>query len=319
VGTIAGHRGVSFSFMGIRYHPARVDRHECSEAGRPCQRRPGDPCARGKARMSHMQASPAILSRPLWEHTPTPRPRCAACCPALLWLTDLSGSPLNAVGGTPPWHHRHVETTDAVWDIECSGARPVRRAPALLAKGERIVQRLFTRGPLVTGSTARRAPDSGPRTDPRPLCLADDRKPGGKRCDRPRAGRDGRRPCDRWVDLHRSWIDGHERGPIAGEAGDAMKVRRFDGFGAHHRRQDGGEPPRQDRLTRSRGLEQEEVMVRMPASSSASPKPLGLRQPVQLTRSGSSGRCHGQDHDGSASSALASCRSAVSKPSVNQP
>jgi hypothetical protein len=44
----------------------------------------------------------------------------------------------------------------------------------------------------------------------------------------------------------------HQGGAITGPAGDAMDARGFDGFGEGHGRQDGGEPPRQQRLPRPR-------------------------------------------------------------------
>jgi hypothetical protein len=39
----------------------------------------------------------------------------------------------------PPWHQSRVDTGDEVCDVERPGARPVRRAPWLLAEGESIV------------------------------------------------------------------------------------------------------------------------------------------------------------------------------------
>jgi hypothetical protein len=40
----------------------------------------------------------------------------------------------------------------------------------------------------------------------------------------------------------------HHGGAVAREAGDAMDAGRLKGFGQGHRRQAGGEPPRQHRL-----------------------------------------------------------------------
>jgi hypothetical protein len=57
----------------------------------------------------------------------------------------------------------------------------------------------------------------------------------------------------------------HQRGAVAGEAGDAVDACGLKGFGQGHRRQDGGESPCQHRLASPRGA-QEEVMLRMPAS-----------------------------------------------------
>jgi hypothetical protein len=54
--------------MGTLCHPGRVDWRECSQVGRPCQRRSGDPCDRCRARMSPTPAHPLCSSpavRPL--------------------------------------------------------------------------------------------------------------------------------------------------------------------------------------------------------------------------------------------------------------
>jgi hypothetical protein len=61
-----------------------------------------------------------------------------------------------------------------------------------------------------------------------------------------------------------------DRGAVAGAPGDAMEAGGLEGFGERHRRQDGGEPPRQPRLPSPRGAEQEEVMVKIPASPAVS-------------------------------------------------
>ena len=66
------------------------------------------------------------------------------------------------------------------------------------------------------------------------------------------------------------------------------------------------------------GPEYEEIMDRTPASSLASPTPMECRRPVPLAHFWSKRQTRGPDHDSAASSALASCRSTVSKPSVNQ-
>ena len=55
-----------------------------------------------------------------------------------------------------------------------------------------------------------------------------------------------------------------------------MDARRLDGFAQGHRRQDGGESPRQHRLASPRGAEQEDVGNRTPAYHFASPVPLGM-------------------------------------------
>jgi hypothetical protein len=58
----------------------------------------------------------------------------------------------------------------------------------------------------------------------------------------------------------------------AGAASDAVEARGLEGLGQAHRRQEGGEPPRQPRRARPRGAEHEEIMNRTPASASLSPQ-----------------------------------------------
>jgi hypothetical protein len=65
-----------------------------------------------------------------------------------------------------------------------------------------------------------------------------------------------------------TWAGRDQRRAIAREASDAMDTRGLHGLGEGHRRQDGGEPPGEHRLARPRGAEQEDVMVRTPASAS---------------------------------------------------
>jgi hypothetical protein len=67
----------------------------------------------------------------------------------------------------------------------------------------------------------------------------------------------------------------------AGAASHAVDARGLEGFRQAHRRQDGGEPPRQPRLARPRGAEQEEIWVRTPASASCSPRPLGVSEAMR--------------------------------------
>jgi hypothetical protein len=157
------HYGSETSLREVRWR-------DCTRAGLRCQRPPGDPCARCRVRMSPMQARPALLSRPLCEDTAAQRPLCTACCRILLCQIVSSGSPLNTVGCILPRHHGQGETADAVWDVERPGARPVRRAPWLRVEGKSIVYRICVRGPIITGSTARRAPDTDRRADLTPLC-----------------------------------------------------------------------------------------------------------------------------------------------------
>jgi hypothetical protein len=195
---MARHEGGSFAVMGTRDHPATVEWCDCREAGRPCQRQPGVPCARGRARMSHRQAQPALLSRPLWAYTtawqtPSVQPFVAL----LVCLPDARGWPPDAVDRMPFLHYGRVETADEAWNVERPGARPVRPAPLRLVEAEIIIKCIFSRGPRVTGSIARRAPDSDPRAEPTPLCLAGGRSPDETSYDRPRAAPAGRRQCDR--------------------------------------------------------------------------------------------------------------------------
>jgi hypothetical protein len=69
--------------------------------------------------------------------------------------------------------------------------------------------------------------------------------------------------------------DRHPCGAVAGEASDTMDTCGLNGFGQGHPRHDGREPPGQHRLASPRGAEQEEIVVRTPASHSASPWRLG--------------------------------------------
>jgi hypothetical protein len=93
--------GGSFSLRGNRDDPARVEWRDCSGAGRPRQRRPGGPYARGRAGLAHMQAPAALRSRPLHEdgvaqHAVSVQPLAA---PA--HLADSSGALLDAVDRPP--------------------------------------------------------------------------------------------------------------------------------------------------------------------------------------------------------------------------
>jgi hypothetical protein len=133
------------------------------------------PCDRCRARMPSMQARFALLSQPLCAHTAAQHPISVPPLAALPSLAESSWSLLDTVDRIPPWHQGRVDTGDDVCDVEHPGARPVRRAPWLLAEGEIIVHRIFTRDTIVTESTTRRAPDSGRRCDPTPLCRPDDR------------------------------------------------------------------------------------------------------------------------------------------------
>ena len=59
-----------------------------------------------------------------------------------------------------------------------------------------------------------------------------------------------------------------------GPAGDTVEARGLEGVGQAHRRQDGGEPPRQPRLPRPRRAEHQEIWGRTPALPSALLAPL---------------------------------------------
>jgi hypothetical protein len=72
------------------------------------------------------------------------------------------------------------------------------------------------------------------------------------------------------------------RRAIARAAGDAVEARGLDRLGQGHRWQIGGELPCQHRLASPRGAEYEDVVVRTPASPSASPTPTGCRRPAPL-------------------------------------
>jgi hypothetical protein len=49
-----------------------------------------------------------------------------------------------------------------------------------------------------------------------------------------------------------------------------MEARGLDGFGQAHRRQDGGETAGQPRCARPCGFQEENIMVKMPASAAVS-------------------------------------------------
>ena len=62
--------------------------------------------------------------------------------------------------------------------------------------------------------------------------------------------------------------DRDPRRAVTGEAGDTVDADGLDGFGQAHRRQDGGEPPRQHRLPHPRRAEEEDVVGTTPTSCS---------------------------------------------------
>jgi hypothetical protein len=57
---------------------------------------------------------------------------------------------------------------------------------------------------------------------------------------------------------------------VTRETGDTVDLRGLNGLGAGHGRQDGGQPARQPRRARPWMAEQEEVMVKAPASPAVS-------------------------------------------------
>jgi hypothetical protein len=59
---------------------------------------------------------------------------------------------------------------------------------------------------------------------------------------------------------------GDQRRAAAGAAGDAGDARGLQGFGQGYRRQEGGAPPGRHRLPHPRWTEEEDVVVRTPAS-----------------------------------------------------
>src|SRR5882724_3811404 len=115
------------------------------------------------------------------------------------------------------------------------------------------------------------------------------------------------------------WAGRDQRRAVAGEAGDAVDTSGLNRLGEGHRRQDGGESPCQHRLACPRGAEQEDIVVRTPACTSASAYVPGMPMPVPWPRSRSRSSGEDDNHVNASNNALASWRSTVSKPSVNQP
>ena len=116
-----------------------------------------------------------------------------------------------------------------------------------------------------------------------------------------------------------TWAGRDQRRAVASEAGDTVDARGLDGLGEGHRRQDGGEPPCQHRLARPRRAEQQEVMGRTPASPFGFTRHSGVPMATLLTSLREQVSRDGHIMITPSSNAFASCRSAVSKPSVNQP
>jgi hypothetical protein len=59
---------------------------------------------------------------------------------------------------------------------------------------------------------------------------------------------------------------GDEGGALAGEAGDTVHARGFDGLWEGQIQQDGGEPTGQPRLARPGWTQEQDIMVTTPAS-----------------------------------------------------
>jgi hypothetical protein len=109
-----------------------------------------------------------------------------------------------------------------------------------------------------------------------------------------------------------------QRRTVAGEAGDAVDAGGLNGLGEGHGRQDGGKSPGQHRRARPWGTKKEDVVGRTPASRLGLQRPLGMPTVTPVNPPWKWEQQWRQPHDSSSSSALASCRSVVSKPSVNQ-
>ena len=62
-----------------------------------------------------------------------------------------------------------------------------------------------------------------------------------------------------------TWAGRDQRRAVAGETGDTVDARGFNGLGEGHAGQDGGEPACQHRLPRPGGAEQKDIVVTMPA------------------------------------------------------
>jgi hypothetical protein len=84
---------------------------------------------------------------------------------------------------------------------------------------------------------------------------------------------------------------------IAGAAGDAMDARGLQGFGEAPRGQDGGQPARPPRRPHPRWTEEEDVMVTIPACTSASRTPLRCRRPFAVAQDQAAREPDGMSHD----------------------
>ena len=62
----------------------------------------------------------------------------------------------------------------------------------------------------------------------------------------------------------------------AGHTGDAVDARGVEGFGQGHIRQNRGQSPCQPRVPRPRRPQEEDIMLKTPASGSALPQPLWM-------------------------------------------
>jgi hypothetical protein len=131
--------------MGARYRSIPVGWRDCSEAGRSCQRRPGDPCDRCMARMSHMQARPAILSRShantTAQHTPSVKPLAAPPC-----MADSSWSTRDRAHFISSWLKGHVGGVAPLGSEDPTAMEDTKAGPASTAQRLDLSVPLRTRG-----------------------------------------------------------------------------------------------------------------------------------------------------------------------------
>jgi hypothetical protein len=110
-----------------------------------------------------------------------------------------------------------------------------------------------------------------------------------------------------------------QRRVVAGETGHAMDARGVDGFGERHRQQDGGQPAGQHRLPCTWGTQEQPRYGQNARITLTFTRATAWSGSAPLTPSHSRSTGGDQRQASASSSALASRRSAVSKPSVNQP
>jgi hypothetical protein len=108
------------------------------------------------------------------------------------------------------------------------------------------------------------------------------------------------------------------RRATAGVAGDGGEARGREGLGASRWRPEGGEPPGRHGRARPGRADAEDAVGTTPARRSALRRPLGMPRVTPVNPLWKWEQQWRRPHNNSSSSALASRRSAVSKPSVNQ-